>query len=231
MIVGIMGGMGPAATGEFLLELTKATPAQTDQEHFRSIVNCDCSVPDRTTSILAGDDAPYEPIHTGINNLIDWGADIIAVPCNTAHAFINQFVDELPVPLVHIVEATLDEAERRRPDGSWITATNGTLATGLYREAAEKRGYRLIEPPSEVQDWIMELIGSVKAGDMDHAGVLFDQIAENLLAIEDMPLVMACTEIPLGWSHSQVPSERVVSSLTALAEATVKKAKEMQAQS
>lgn len=224
-----MGGMGPAATGEFLLELTKATGAQTDQENLSSIINCDCSIPDRTTSILAGDDAPYEPIHTGIENLIAWGADIIAVPCNTAHAFINRFVDELPVPLVHIVDATLNEAERRSSTGSWITATNGTLATGLYREAAEKRGYRLVEPPQSVQNKIMELIGSVKAGDMDHAGVLFDQIAKELIAIEDMPLVMACTEIPLGWSHSRVPRERVVSSLTTLAEATVKKARAMEA--
>lgn len=228
MLVGILGGMGPAATGEFLLELTRATPAQVDQDHLRSLINCDSSIPDRTTAILAGDDSPYEPIHTGIMNLIDWGADLIAVPCNTAHVFINRFAQDLPVPLVHIVDVTLNEAQRRSPAGAWITATDGTLATGLYKEAAEQRGYRLIEPQPHIQHQIMEIITQVKAGNMDRAGAIFDNVEAELTASEDMPLVMACTEIPLGWANSHVPQERVISSLTALAEATVKKAQEIE---
>ena len=53
-ILGILGGMGPAATAEFLLEFTRQTPAEKDQDHFPSISLSDPAVPDRTEAILDG---------------------------------------------------------------------------------------------------------------------------------------------------------------------------------
>lgn len=221
VIVGVLGGMGPAATGQFLLELTRATPATTDQDHLHSIIDCDPSVPDRTSAILAGDDAPLVPIRSGLERLVDWGADLLAVPCNTAHIFIDSFRYELPVPLVHIVEATLAAARTSGPSGAWIAATDGTIATGLYQRVADMDGYRTRTPPVEIQDRVMRVVGLVKSGRTDLAGELFDRVVAELRDLEDLPVVMACTELPLAWERSSVPAARVVSSLTALAEGTV----------
>ena len=225
--VGILGGMGPAATGQFLIDLTAATPAQVDQDHLHAIIDSDPSIPDRTTAILAGDDAPAAPIRRGLDRLVEWGADLLAVPCNTAHVFIDQFADELPVPLVHIVEATLDEAERRSPGGAWLTGTIGTMRTGLYQRAAERRGYVLHEPPMALQERIMGVIGAVKAGNLNEAGAEFRRVAEELRAVRELPIVMACTEIPLAFSRSGLERAVAVSSLEALAKATYKKAQSM----
>lgn len=225
-VIGILGGMGPAATGQFLVELTRCTPATRDQDHFHTVIECDPSVPDRTTSLLAGDDAPLGPIRAGLDRLVSWGADILAVPCNTAHAFIDRFVTELPVPLVHIVEATLDEAEALAPEGAWLTATSGTVATGLYQAAAERRGYTLHRPDEAMQERIMAVVGLVKAGDLAGAGRTYHVILDELLAQRRLPALTACTELPLAFEASGLPQERSISSITALARATVRAAQE-----
>lgn len=212
--------MGPAATGQFLMELTAVTPARVDQDHLHTIIDSDPSIPDRTTAILAGNDSPRAPIRRGLERLIQWGANILAVPCNTAHYYIDEFRDELAVPLVHIVDATLDEAERRSPDGAWLTATTGTMRTRLYQRAAERRGYTLHEPSEEIQASVMDLIGAVKSGSLTDAGEMYRTVIEELRDVNDLPMIMACTEIPLAFSYSGLSDDIAVSSLTSLAEAT-----------
>jgi len=224
-LVGILGGMGPAATGQFLLELTRATPASRDQDHLRSIIICDPSVPDRTEAILRGDDAPEAVIREHLFTLVDMGADLLAVPCNTAHVFIDRFAAELPVPLVHIVTATLDAAQEASPTGAWLTATRGTIATRLYQDAAEERGYTLHVPGEKDIDALMGVIALVKAGEMARAGARYMAIADSLFARIPVPALTACTELPLAFDASGLPSVRSVSSLTALARATVAQAR------
>src|SRR5215212_5749311 len=116
-ILGVLGGMGPAATAEFLRLLVAYAPAERDQEHPKVFVLSDPGVPDRTAAILDGGEQPTPWLKKPFFTLADWGADLLAVPCNTAHFFIDQFGEKLPVPLVHIVEATLTEAKKRRPRG------------------------------------------------------------------------------------------------------------------
>lgn len=220
-VIGILGGMGPAATGQFLLELTRSTPAACDQDHYHTIIECDPAIPDRTTAILAGDNAPLQPIRAGLERLIDWGASLLAVPCNTAHYYINMFADTLPVPLVHIVDATLARARCLSPQGAWLTATTGTVRTGLYQQAAANLGYPLYLPDDAMQDRIMQIVGLVKAGEIATAGVAYRAVADQLYDQLPLPAVTACTELPLAFDASGLPAERAVSSLTALATATV----------
>ncbi|MEJ5927895.1 amino acid racemase [Corynebacterium sp. H128] len=223
-LIGILGGMGPAATGEFLLELTRATPAEVDQDHFHTLIDCDCSIPDRTTAILNHDDGPLEPIRRGLFFLEEAGADILAVPCNTAHYFIDQFRDELSRPLVHIVDETIASAKSLCPEGAWITATTGTMNTQLYQRAAAEQSYVLHSPPADLQTEIMNTVGLVKANKLDEAGRSYRAIADQLFELRQLPLLTACTELPLAFNHSGLPTERAVSSLTALAQAVVREA-------
>lgn len=137
-ILGVLGGMGPAATGEFLRLLAVCAPAERDQEHPRVVLYSDPHVPDRTAAILGTGEDPTSRLKDDLLRLVDWGADLLAVPCNTAHPFIDDFRQELPVPLVHIVEVTLAEAKRRISSGGWLVATSGTVASGIYQKEAQK---------------------------------------------------------------------------------------------
>lgn len=223
-VIGVVGGMGPAATGQFLVELAAALPAEHDQDHPRVIVLSDTKVPDRTASIATGDDTPMSMLRADLLRAAELGASVLAVPCNTAHHFINAFAAELPVPLVHIVDATLTAAQRVSPEGAWLTATAGTVDTGLYQRAAAERGYRLEVPSQEEKDAMMRIIGQVKAGRLREAGEAYRRLASRLRGSHELPLMTACTELPLAFDASGLEPGIQISSLTALAQATLETA-------
>ncbi|MET8144872.1 amino acid racemase [Sphaerisporangium sp. NPDC005288] len=219
--LGILGGMGPLATAEFLRLLAGRVPGTTDQEHPRIVMLSDPSIPDRTAAVLAGSDAPLPPIRDGLARLAEWGADLLAVPCNTAHFYLDRLAGTLPAPVVHIVDATLEEAARRSPGGGWLAATTGTVAGGLYQRRAEALGYRLLLPGSGTQEAIHHTATLVKAGRSHQAGALLGTVARGLWHRERLPVLAACTELPLAYAAASLPPDRMISSLDALASACV----------
>jgi aspartate racemase len=217
--LGVLGGMGPAATAEFLRLLASCVPARTDQQHPRIVMLSDPEVPERTSAILAGSDEPLPRIREGLLTLTHWGADLLAVPCNTAHAFVDRFRWQLPVPLVHIVDVTLHEAVRRSPEGGWLAASTGTLVSGLYQRRAHALGYRLLVPDGATQTPIHDTGVLVKASRLDEAGHRFLPAVQALWRRQDLPVVAACTELPIAYAAAALPPEKVISSLHALASA------------
>jgi aspartate racemase len=217
LTLGVFGGMGPAAGAQFMHELAVAVPACRDQEHPRVILLSDPHVPDRTQAILDGDDSPLTPIRAGLRTLASWGADLLAVPCNTAHVFIDRIAEQLPVPLVHIVEATLRQAAERSPAGAWLTATTGTVTSGLYQRRAEALGYRLLIPDRVRQEQIHETALLVKANDIGAAADRFARTVSTLWAVDDVAVVTACTELPIAYAAANLPAGENISSLRALA--------------
>ncbi len=87
-MVGILGGMGPAATVDLFDRIVRATPAQTDQEHLHILIDNNPAIPDRTEAILQQGPDPLPGLRAGIQGLENQGADVIAIPCNTAHHYL-----------------------------------------------------------------------------------------------------------------------------------------------
>ena len=217
--LGILGGMGPAAAAEFLRLLAAGAPARNDAEHPYLMMLSDPDIPDRTAGILGAGPDPLPAMRRDLLRLAEWGADLLVVPCNTAHHFIDRLRADLSVPLVHIVEATLDAARRRSPRGAWLLSTTGTRACGIYPACAERRGYRFLHPSEEQQGRVQRFLCLVKAGETAEAAGLMHGFAEELWREQDMPIVTACTELPLAYAAAGLPEEREVSSLQALCDA------------
>ena len=102
-----------------------------------------------------------------------------------------------------------------------MISTIGTARSGLYQKAAADRGYRLVIPPESVQREIQETIVLVKSGKTESAARAIERAVNRLWEIEDMPIITACTELPLAYDASDLPSEKNISSLDALAEACI----------
>ncbi len=219
--LGVLGGLGPAAAAEFLRQLAAACPASTDQEHPIVYLLGDCEIPDRGTAICGLGPSPEARLKDDLLRLCEWGADVLAVPCNTAHYFINHFLDELPVPLIHIVEATVTETKKIAPEGAWMLSTKGTRACGLYQECAARHGLKLFIPNEEQSDKAQQVINYVKANRTREAGALMRELVLELWQEHDVPVMTACTELPLGYDASGLPQERSMSSIKALVTATV----------
>lgn len=221
-ILGVLGGMGPAASAEFLKILAEKYPAEKDQDHPVVYMISDPKMPDRGSAIEGQGEDPEPYIRQNMEKLVGWGADILAVPCNTAHYFIDRFRNEIKVPLVHIIEATVDASIKSSPEGAWMISTIGTARSGLYQKAAAERNYRIAIPPEDIQRDIQEIIICVKSGNMDKAARSIEDVVKKLWFIEDLPIITACTELPLAYDVSDLPKDKNISSLDALAEACIK---------
>lgn len=221
--LGVLGGMGPAACAEFLRILARDAKAADDSQHPKIIMLSDPNTPDRSDGLMGIGPDPLPVIRKNLFQLAEWGADLLAVPCNTAHYFIDRFRDELPVPLVHIVEATVTAAkELSKGNCSWLLATDGTQKSLIYPSCAEKMRYHFLKPSQEQQNKIQSCIRYVKAGDLKTAGELMNEVVKELWAERDVPVTMGCTELPLAYEASGLPLDRQVSSLKALSDACLK---------
>ncbi len=91
LTLGIIGGMGPSATVDLMDKIIKNTPAKKDQGHIKMIVDHNPQIPDRTAHLLQNGEDPTIPLLTCARNLEQWGADFIAIPCNTAHSLLMRY--------------------------------------------------------------------------------------------------------------------------------------------
>lgn len=215
--LGVLGGMGPTAAADFLRLLAVMAPARIDQEHPKTLLLSNPQLPDRCSHILCGTEDPTPQIMEHLRELVAWGADLLAVPCNTVHLLLDRHADEIPAPLVHIVEVTLDECEAQSPQGAWVLATIATVESGLYDMAAERRGYTLRHPDEENQQLIEDSINAVKGNRIPESVDLLKKAIDSLWETERLTVAAACTEIPLSYELAGLPCEWMVSSLDALA--------------
>src|SRR5215203_211437 len=83
-MLGVLGGMGPMATVDFMGKVVQNTPATCDQEHIQMVVCSAANIPDRTAAILGQGADPFPAMRSTLRRLEAAGATCIAIPCNTA---------------------------------------------------------------------------------------------------------------------------------------------------
>ncbi len=194
--IGVLGGMGPTATIDFMRMVIELTAADRDQDHIPMVVHHNPRVPNRQDAMFLDGQDPGPVIGEMGRRLEAAGADFLVMPCNSAHSFVNELAKKTSVPFVSIVLATADASARFRRVA--VMATDGCLASGLYQDALTRRGVEVIVPTDRQLADLMTLIARVKAGD---TGSLvkssMQRIAGELLAAGAEAVIAGCTEIPL----------------------------------
>ncbi|MGN6230342.1 MAG: aspartate/glutamate racemase family protein [Trinickia sp.] len=201
--VGVVGGVGPAATIDFLGKIVRNTPASRDQDHVKLLVEQNPQIPDRTEHLVADGPDPTIALYATCKKLEEGAADLIAIPCNTAHAFVERIQPYLGIPIVNMLTVTARHLRERYPTlrEVGVLATSGTIESGVYREALEAQGLTQVVPDARSQARVMQAIygeHGVKAGFTD--GQCREDIAAAMEALIDAGIevaVLGCTELPL----------------------------------
>jgi aspartate racemase len=199
--VGVIGGMGPEATVDFFAKLVAATPVEGDQDHLRVLIDNDPTVPDRTAAVLGAGPSPVPQLIAMARGLVAAGAELLVMPCNTAHAFEADIRAAVPeVPFVSLIDATADAvaAGARGTRSVGLLATEGTLHAAIYHDAFARRGVNVMVPDADEQRTVSAAIAAVKRGRATQAvraGLI--AVAERLAADGAGAIVTACTELPL----------------------------------
>ncbi|CAG0960534.1 aspartate racemase [Burkholderiales bacterium] len=200
-LLGVLGGMGPLATVDFLAKLVAATPADGDADHVPFVVASIPQVPSRVHAILADGDSPLPALADARDRLLAAGATILAMPCNTAHHWHAALAQGAGVPFLHIADAAVAEASAVVAAGGTvgIIATEATHAIGLYASRLEKAGFR-VAVPADAEDVraVAEGIAAVKRGDAAAGGRRFAHVVAALERAGAGAILLGCTEVPPG---------------------------------
>jgi aspartate racemase len=213
-VVGILGGMGPAAGAQFVRLFVQACSARllraacpvSDQafpEHWLAQI----PAPDRTRAIESGDHddpGPLEPMLQGVEKLASIGAAHVAIACNTAHAWHAAIQQRFPgIEILHIANEVAWELARRGVSRVGVLATRGTYTTGIYQRALAHAGFTCHLPHEAERDALMcGIYGGVKQGELDLARQRFEAVALALVERHGLDaLVLGCTEIPLAFGQ------------------------------
>jgi len=230
LTVGILGGMGPAATVDFMDKLIKATGAAKEQDNLRLLVDCNPHVPDRNKAEIEGSH-PGPVLAEMAAGLERQGADFLVMACNTAHAYEGDIRAALTKPFVSLIAETADAFAARYPAAkrAGLLAGTGCLDAQLYQKALAAKGVEAVLLDAEAQARFMELLYQIKRGDTSNAArAEMKALADLLIAAGAEVVVAACTEVPLVLAQGDI-AKPLLDSTAVLVERTLAYARDGEA--
>lgn len=206
--LGVLGGMGPQATNTFYQFIIDRTDALTDQDHVNALILSDSGIPDRTAAILGSEqqrEAVCQRLLAGARLLEGAGCTCIAVPCNTAHYFLDRVQEQIRIPILHMIRETAKTLAAQGKTRPGIVATVGTIQSGLYQKEFAALGIQAVIPSDPAQAQAMSLIyDDIKSG-RDGDPQKFAAVHRDLLAQGCDCAVLACTEMSVFASQHHLP--------------------------
>ncbi len=206
-IVGIIGGMGPMATCDLFNKVIHLTTAEKDQEHVHLIIDNNTDIPDRSAHILGNGPDPVPEMKKAVTKLIFDGAEVLAMPCNTAHFYYERLVDfakdlKEDIRFVHMIEETAEHCKRQDHKKVMLLATQGTYASDIYKAPFEERHIELFYPSKEEREAVMAAIYAYKCGQPVETEI-FNTIATSAKKQGISAMILGCTELPLIAGESE----------------------------
>ena len=196
--VGILGGMGPEATVLLMQRLLAAVDARDDADHIPLIVHQNPAVPSRIRRLIEGTGEDPGPVLARMaRDLQGAGAEALAMPCNTAHAYAPQIIDATPLPFLDMRAATMAALPKGRVA---MLASPAVRMTGAFDAHFAAAGITPVWPADEGP--VLALIRRVKMGDTG------PEAHEDMCALAEAAeghVLVACTELSLLTGALRVP--------------------------
>lgn len=214
-MIGILAGMGPKSTGPFVDTVVAECQTIYGAKHdinFPHMMIYSCPTPfymDRPID----HEAMKKAIIDGAQKLESTGVEFLAMPCNTAHLYFEELQRSLSVPILNIVDETL-QAIPENTKRVALLATEATVQAGIYQHGIIKRNIEYIHH-EKWQESINQIISCIKGGKIEKAHELWNVLVLQLRDEVDTAII-ACTDLNV------VASEDFVDSAQCLAKAVVK---------
>lgn len=222
--LGIIGGVGPAATALLFERIVEHTDARTDQDHLSiAVLNYPEEIPDRTECLLAREIAPLvDSLQNIALTLESLGCEVIALPCNTAHALFDEVTSALnDAVILHMPREVSLVAQEKGVKKCGILATDGTLHSRVYEKAFAEVDIETVVPRDDHQALVMDAIyHTIKAGCMlteAQTNALFEPFFEQGCD----GVVLGCTELSLMDAGEAYRRVTVLDALDILAQKSV----------
>lgn len=197
--IGIIGGMGPAATVDLLNKIIENTDAIKDQDYPHIIADFYCEIPDRTEAILNGGESPVPYLIESAKKLEKSGANFLIIACHTAHFYIDEIRKSVDIPILSMVEETAKYLINNGCYRAIILGTSGSKKAKIYLDVFSSFGIDCYYPSSFLQCEIMDIIyKGIKANKTKWDSKSFNEQLALLEKEYKATSVLACTELPIA---------------------------------
>ena len=218
--LGIIGGLGPAATALLFTRVIDFTLVETDQDHIDITVLNRPWIPDRTAWLLGREGArPFvEPMRETAEQLEELGCEVLAVPCNTSHALFSDFTSTLEsARCLHMLDETAAFARDLGCSRVGVLATDGTVEAGVYADALSRTGLEALFPVETDQREVMSLIYDDVKAHRTPDPARMAAVCEHLVADGADGIILGCTELSVIPYERHIAGAPVVDALEVLA--------------
>ncbi len=220
-LLGVLGGLGPMSTFYFCELLTSHTKASCDADHIDMLISSHASTPDRTAFILGQSDAdPLPVMQREAKRLTDAGAELLVIPCNTAHYFYDGLRASTSVPILNIIEETVRHLHTNHVSRFGLLATEGTVSSGAYQRFSDPLGMTCLTPTEAEQRVITRIIYEEVKQNRSVDWNEFFKITDAMRARGCERLILGCTELSL-LNRAGLDERVFVDSLEVLAYQTI----------
>lgn len=215
-LLGILGGLGPMSGIYFCEMLTAHTLAKKDSDHLNFLLSSRADTPDRSSFIMGiSSEDPTPRMRSEAKRLEAAGAELLVIPCNTAHYFYSKITEAVDIPILNIIEETAKVCAFEKAAKVGVLATEGTASSGAYSDIFKKYGIEVHTLTKEDQSFVTETIfEKIKSGNKPDV-VKFTELCEKLHSEGCEKVILGCTELSLIKKENPLP-KYVIDSLEVL---------------
>ncbi len=222
--IGVLGGMGAAASANFYQAVVKIAQEQyhaTEDTDFPPMFIYNYPLTGFGETGFLDEEAVKLQLIKGVQKMQDIGVDFIVIPCNTVHFFLKEMQQNISIPIISILEVTAQNVEKNLYKKVGILSSRSTKEYKLYENIVKNKGVDVVLTNDDEQSLVDTIIGHVIAGTQDMNDV---QILNNIIMRFKQEgaesVILGCTELPLA--ISQKDSELVLlNTISLLAEAAL----------
>lgn len=220
-VIGILGGMGPEATILLMSRILALTPATDDADHIPLLVDSNTQVPSRIAHLIEGTGEDPTPVLVAMaRRLHAAGAEVLAMPCNTAHGYYASVAASVPIPFLDMVALTAARVAGDSPAGPiGLLASPAVEKTGIFAEALARRGREVLYPDDRAA--MLGAIRAIKAGREDEALPVLRAAIGELAASGAPAAILGCSEFSILGPELGPQPLALVDSVDVLASACV----------
>jgi aspartate racemase len=187
--LGILGGMGPGATVDFLSKVVRLAGDKWP----RIILEMDPSIPSRTLAAMGKGPDCGRQIQSAIRSLEMQGADVIAVPCNSAHVWYPVYSTRW----LHMPAVVSDAMKKRGIVCPLIVGGYATIEKRLYDPFFADGAEYLDDAGNNA---VYQLISDIKK-DPAPGRKYYRRLRRTIRKFRKVgdAVLLGCTELSLAW--------------------------------
>ncbi len=200
-ILGLIGGIAPPSTIEYYRHIIERFRDEKGETRYPQVI---INSIDLDTAVRLTENKHWSEL---VDFLVDElsrlsraGAELGAFAANTPHIVFDAVQERCSLPLVSIVEATVEKAKRRGFRKVGLFGTGFTMEAGFYEEMFRRSGISLVVPTKEERDLIhARYFGELVKGQfLPETRAQLEEIGRSLVKREGIEaLVLGGTELPL----------------------------------